>query len=390
MPVVLAKSDPVPLPEFLPTLGAAVGAALAVIVAIWVVLRLAGRRWFAASELARHCRIPFRLLVLLLAVSAVADAYRPDVVAPAYWSGLKVALRMASIGAGAWLVGAALLFVEDLSLQRWSTDVPHSKNARRARTQVLVLRRLTVAVVVVVAFGAALLTFPGVRAIGASVLASAGLISIVAALAAQSMLANVIAGLQLAFSDAIRLDDVVVVDGQWGKIEEITLSYVVLRSWDERRFVFPSTFFVQNPFENWTKYAAELTGTVELDLDWDVDVDDVRDALDRALAATDLWDERAKVVQVTDAVAGWVRVRVLVTAVDASTLFDLRCHVREHLVAWVRRERPAGLPRQRVEVSRRTPSTDAGEQAERPPRPGVTDGDTRPIRVRGGPGGDGY
>ena len=194
----------------------------------------------------------------------------------------------------------------------------------------------------------------------------------VAALAAQSTLANLFAGLQVAFSDAIRLDDVVIVEQEWGWIEEITLSYVVVRLWDDRRMVLPSTYFTSTPFQNWTRRNSELLGAVELDVDWRVDVDAMRAELERVLTGTDLWDERSHVLQVTDAVGGLVRVRVLVSAVDAGTLFDLRCLVRERLVAWLQTQDEAGLPRQRMEL--------VGQGAAAPTTPAA------PGRAATGPG----
>jgi hypothetical protein len=269
-----------------------------------------------------------------------------------------------------------LLFLEDLGLKRYRTDVRDNRAARRMRTQVLILRRLTVSVVVVVALGAALLSFPGVRAVGASLLASAGLISVVAALAAQSTLANVFAGIQLAFSDAIRLDDVVIAEEEWGWIEEITLSYVVVRLWDDRRMVLPSTYFTSTPFQNWTRRNSELLGAVEMDVDWGVDVGAMRAELERVVGDTDLWDGRTQVLQVTDAVGGAVRVRALVTAVDAGTLFDLRCHVREQLVSWVQRQDTPGLPRTRVELVEAS-GVRAAPPDEDSDRRGVFSGDPR-------------
>ena len=150
----------------------------------------------------------------------------------------------------------------------------------------------------------------------------------------------------------------VIVEEEWGWIEEITLTYVVVRTWDDRRLVLPSTYFTSSPFQNWTRHSSELIGAVEMDLDWGVDPEAMRLELDRVLDLTDLWDGRVKVLQVIDAVGGWVRVRVLVTARDAPTLFDLRCHVREHLVAWVRRHHEASLPRQRVELVEQPPEPD--------------------------------
>jgi hypothetical protein len=201
---------------------------------------------------------------------------------------------------------------------------------------------------VIIGIGAILLTFPGVEAAGASVLASAGLISVIAGLAAQSTLGNVFAGMQLAFSGSIRVDDVVVVEQQWGRIEEITLTYVVVHLWDDRRFVLPSTYFTSTPFENWTRTNSELLGAVELDLDWRVRPGEMRAELDRILDRTELWDRRVKVLQVTDAVQGSVRVRVLATSHDAPSLFDLRCYIREELVDWIQRTHPDALPVQRV------------------------------------------
>jgi hypothetical protein len=258
---------------------------------------------------------------------------------------------LAFIGAVAWLVAALLLVAEDAALARFRTDVPDNRRARQVHTQVVVLRRVTVAAVAVLAVGAMLMTFPQARSAGASLLASAGLIGVIAGLAAQSVLGNMFAGMQLAFSDAVRLGDVVVVEGEWGRIEEITLSYVVVHVWDDRRLVLPTSYFAGKPFENWTRKSASLLGTVELDVDWSVPVEPMRDELRRVLSDSWLWDGRVCVLQVTDAVSGLVRVRAVISAIDAPTLWDLRCLVREHLVAWVRSHHPDALPRLRAELT---------------------------------------
>jgi hypothetical protein len=160
----------------------------------------------------------------------------------------------------------------------------------------------------------------------------------------------VFAGIQIAFSDALRLDDVVVVEGEWGRIEDITLSYVVVHLWDDRRMVFPTSYFTTRPFQNWTRQDAAILGTVELDVDWSVPVEEARAELRRILEATELWDGRACVLQVTDAVHGWVRIRALVSAVDAPRTWDLRCLVRERLVDWLQGHVPGALPRVRANV----------------------------------------
>jgi small-conductance mechanosensitive channel len=217
------------------------------------------------------------------------------------------------------------------------------------RTQISLLRRLAVVVIGVLAAAAMLLTFPSARAAGASILASAGVISLVAGLAAQTSLANVFAGLQLALTDAIRVDDVVVVEEEWGRIEEITLTYVVVHIWDDRRMVLPSTYFTTTPIENWTRKESAVLGSVELDVDWSMPFDAMRAELDRLLADNALWDRRVGVLQVTDAVGSVIRVRALLSAQDAGALFDLRCQVRECLVAWLQREHGHGLPRVRLD-----------------------------------------
>ncbi len=340
----------VPWSEFLATLGIALLGAVLLVVVAHAVVRLLARRWSWGGDLLSKTSVPFRLTVLTGTVLGVVTNAQPEPVPDSAWEVVALVVRLLTIGAGAWLLATALIFVEDLGLSRYDTGVADNRLARRAKTQGLIIRRLTVATVVVVALGAALYSFETVRAVGTSLLASAGIIGIVAAVAAQSTLANLIAGLQVAFSDAIRLDDVVIVEDEWGWVEEITLSYVVVRLWDDRRMVLPSTYFTKTPFQNWTRHSSELLGAVEVDVDWRVDVEGMRAELDRILDDTELWDGRTKVLQVTDAVAGLVRVRALVTATDAARLFDLRCHVREELVSWVQVQDNDGLPRQRVEL----------------------------------------
>ncbi|MFC8193640.1 mechanosensitive ion channel family protein, partial [Cellulomonas sp. NPDC057328] len=370
--LTLAAATPSPTPEVVqdvvrgvgdvvvPLLAVAGGVVAGYLLAtlIGLAVQRAAPRSALAADLSRRSRRPLRVTLLVVAVWVAlrlstdpADAWRP---------GVEHALLIALIVALTWLVGSLAFVLEDLALQRYRVDVKDNRHARRVRTQVQVLRRITVAVLVVIGVAAVLLTFPGARTVGASVFASAGLISIVAGLAAQSSLANVFAGLQLAFTDAIRVDDVVVVADEWGRIEEITLTYVVVHVWDDRRLILPSTYFTTTPFENWTRRAAELLGTVELDVDWEVPVDAMRAELTRLLSVTDLWDGRVGILQVTDAVGGVVRLRALASAVDAPTLFDLRCYVREGLVAWLQREAPQGLPRTRWEGGGGSPARPSG------------------------------
>ncbi len=317
-----------------------------VVVAIGYALtrRLSRERTALHASVERTHR-PLQIVAMIVAVRAT--------VPPLLGTGQRIAesvLTPCLIASVAWLVAAVLLRIEDLALGRFRVDVADNLTARRMRTQVAVVRRITVAVVAVIAAGVALTTFPQARAAGASLLASAGIIGLVATLAAQSTLGNTFAGMQLAFGNALRLDDVVVVEGEWGRVEEITLSYVVVRIWDDRRLILPSSYFTSTPFQNWTRTSAAVIGTVELDVDWTVPVDEMRSTAREVVEGSGLWDGRAYGLQITEATGGLVRARVMVSAADSSALWDLRCLVRERMVAWVQREHPSALPRQRAEL----------------------------------------
>ncbi|HEX6356604.1 mechanosensitive ion channel family protein [Actinophytocola sp.] len=294
--------------------------------------------------MADHTHHPFRWFGATAIVQAT--------IGRALSSGWQHLITLVLIATGAWLLTGVLTAVERTAMSRLRIGEPDNLRARRAQTQLAVVRRFTVAIVAVLALGAMLMTFPAARAAGTSLLASAGIIGAIAALAAQSLLGNVFAGLQMAFSDAIRIDDVVIVEGEWGRIEEITLTYVVVHLWDDRRLVMPTSYFMSKPFENWTRTGSWLLGTVELDLDWTVDTDGMRAELDDILRGTELWDGRTNVLQVVDATNSVVRVRALVSAKDAPLLWDLRCLVRERLVKWIQAHEPDSRPRIRVESGR--------------------------------------
>ncbi|GAA2749295.1 mechanosensitive ion channel family protein [Amnibacterium kyonggiense] len=332
-----------------------VGAVIAVVVAgvVGAVFRAIGRRRGWPDRAVHRLRWPFRWLLVAIAVWIAAtsafDGAGSDVLQ--LRTPIDAVLNIVVIALAAWFVATIVSLVVDLLLARYRTDVADNRVARRVRTQALIIRRVAIVVIVVIALASALLVFPAARAAGASLLASAGVVSIIAGLAAQSTLGNVIAGMQLAFSGAIRVDDVVIANGEWGRIEEITLTYVVVHVWDDRRMVLPSTYFTTTPFENWTRTSSQLMQSVDFDLDWLVDPQAMRDEMHRVLERTDLWDGRVAVLQVTDAVGGMIHVRILVTAVDAPTLFDLRCFVREELIRWLHQQQPAALPRTRVQLT---------------------------------------
>ncbi len=315
----------------------------------WVLAHI-GRSRAVVSDLAMLTRRPFRATLMLIAANiAVAATIDPE------WRwrpAIDHLLYVAIVAALTWLVASLVVVAERRVVARFCGDgeLAHAdRRGRRIRTQMMTMRRLVIAVVILLGVAVAVMTFPSFKQIGATLFASAGVLSVVAGLAAQTSLGAVFAGMQISFSDAIRVGDVVVIEGEFGRIEEITLTYVVVQIWDQRRLVLPTTYFTTTPFENWTRNATELFGTVEFDVDFTVPIDEMRAELERLLSGSDQWDHRIGSLQVFDAVGGHLRVRALVSAANSDALFGLRYTVREGLVKWLQRVAPGALPRWRIE-----------------------------------------
>lgn len=353
--------------------GAVVAAYLLGVVITWVLMRI-GRRSSVIRDIAQLTRMPLRAALIVFG-SSIAVGRTSDPGSDSWRGWLDHTLLILLIAALTWLLASLVLVAERRAISRYGGGDDEISDAdriwRRVRTQVTVLRRLAIAIVVILGTAAILMTFPRFSDIGTTVFASAGVLSVVAGLAAQTSLGAVFAGMQIAFSGAIRVGDVVQLEnGQWwGRIEEITLSYVVVRLWDERRLVLPTTYFTTEPFENWTRSATEIMGAVEFDVDFTVPFSDMRAELDRLLSESDLWDGRRGVLQVTDAVGGMVRVRIVVSAPNAGALFDLRCAVREGMVNWVQHN--GVLPTQRIEAAETVTEVEA--------RHGDSDGETTRV-----------
>lgn len=316
----------------------------------WLLQRIKGRS-AVIDDIDELTRGPVRATLMMIAAkTAVHHVLQPS---SAWRDGVDHLLVIALMTTNTWLFASLILVAERRAIASFAggdkamTDA--DRRRRKVRTQITLLRRLVVALVVVFGLASVLMTFPAFSNIGKTLFASAGLLSVVAGLAAQTSLGAALAGIQISFSDAIRVGDVVVVEGEWGRIEEITLTYVVVHIWDERRLVLPCTYFIKTPFQNWTRNATALLGTIHVDVDFTVPLDAMRAELDRLLRADELWDGRSGVLQVIDAVDGSVRVRILVSAADAGSLFDLRCHVREGMVTWLQRTQPGALLRHRLE-----------------------------------------
>ncbi|MDI9587628.1 MAG: mechanosensitive ion channel [Acidobacteriota bacterium] len=328
--------------------GVAVGAGVSLLVGIlaWLALRVISSRTNSFRMLMRRIKIPFFAL-FLMAGAWVGLNYMNQVLttdAVTWIPPLQHTLLIVTIVMVGWLAYAGAFIIEDAADRRQGET-----GSRRLATQAQMLRRLVQLAVVILSSVAVVLTFPSARVAMGSILASAGVISLVAGIAAQDSLSNTFAGLQITFTDALRVGDVVNVDHQFGTVEEITLTYVVLRSWDDRRFIVPSTQFTQTTFENWTRLHTKLSGTIELHLDWRAPVGMIRNEVDRLLMETDLWDHRSSSVQVTDSSDAWMLVRVVVTAKTSGDLWDLRCYMREHLIEWVVTNAPYAIARNRYQ-----------------------------------------
>jgi small-conductance mechanosensitive channel len=270
------------------------------------------------------------------------------------------------IGAIAWLAVRIVAMIRKLILSHFQIESKDNLRARQVQTQLVVMERILIFIIVALAVAAMLMTFHGVRQVGVSILASAGVIGIIIGFAAQKSLGNVIAGLQIAITQPIRLDDVVIVEGEWGRIEEITLTYVVVAIWDQRRLVVPITYFVEKPFQNWTRISAQLLGTVYIYADYSVPVQLVREELHRILEASNLWDRRVWGLVVTNATERTVEMRALMSTADSSSAWNLRCLVREKLLEFLQSNFPECLPRVRLVLAR---DEGQGSAPHGPPQP---------------------
>ncbi len=300
---------------------------------------------------------------LALMVAAVGWALAVSPVLVGHGALIRHGLLVAMIILMGWTLLTAIDIGAALYMRGYKTDVADNLLARKHLTQVRVLRRAAATLVIVITAGMALMTIPGVRQWGVSLLAAGGAAGIIVGLSMQPLISNLIAGIQIATTQPIRLDDAVLVEGEFGRIEEIKATFVVVRLWDERRMVLPLTYFLQQPFQNWTRETSQLLGTVMLYLDYATPVAAVRAKLAEILESAPAWDGRVGVVHVTDAREGTMEVRLLVSAADSGKLSDLRNHVRETMIAWLQAELPDALPRQRMEL--RAPEGWMGDTAGR-------------------------
>ena len=281
------------------------------------------------------------LLALILGAPALS-------VSPALAEVVRNATSLMLIGVVAFILCQVVDTAAAFVLRPYRIDVTDNLQARGIHTQVMVLKKVALTVIGVFTLASMLMVFESVRQFGASILASAGMAGIVVGLAAQRSIATLLAGFQIALTQPIRVDDVVIVENEWGRIEDITLTYVVVKIWDQRRLIVPMTHFIERPFQNWTRSSSDILCTVIFHLDYSVPVQAMRDELTRILQQSQHWDGRVNVLQVTDTKEHTVEVRALASAADASLAWDLRCEVREQLVGFIQRDHPESLPRIRA------------------------------------------
>jgi small-conductance mechanosensitive channel len=249
-----------------------------------------------------------------------------------------------------WILIRAINLARDLILHQYNLDEKDNLKARKVYTQLRVLERIIIFVVIMIAAAIALMTFDSIKRIGISLFASAGVAGIIIGFAAQKLLGSILAGFQIALTQPIRIEDVVVVENEWGWIEEINLTYVVVRIWDKRRLVLPTTYFIEKPFQNWTRVSADILGTVFIYTDYQVPLDKLREALMGILEGTGLWDGKVGVMQVTNATDRSIEVRALMSAANSPNAWDLRVLVREKLITFLQEKYPQSLPRTRIEM----------------------------------------
>ncbi len=312
--------------------------------ALRLLLRITQSLTFA-RELLLRARTPLRVLLPLLGLQTVWSSSPDDLL---FISAARHLTSLAIIAGVTWLGLRAVDAVQQVILLHHPVNISDNLRARRIQTQTRVLVRTLSVLVVVFGFSSMLMTFPSARQLGTSLLASAGLAGLAVGFAAKPVLGNLIAGLQIALTQPIRLDDVVIVENEWGRIEEITGTYVVVRVWDDRRLIVPLQWFIENPFQNWTRATSSLTGAVVLWVDYSIPLEPLRRELARLCEEVpQLWDGRVSVLQVVDSNERCIQLRILASAADSSRGWDLRCYIRENLINFINRDYPHCLPQLR-------------------------------------------
>jgi len=297
----------------------------------------------------KHLRRPVEVFLPLLFLNFSIDLMN---LSPKFRLAIDKILEISLTVTFAIILIRLINVLEDFFYLKYDLNKENNLKERKIRTQLQFVRKFVVSLIIIVTAAIILLSFESMRKIGAGLLTGVGIGGIIIGFAAQKSLGNLLAGFQIAFTQPIRIDDVLVVEGEWGKVEEITLTYVVVSIWDQRRLILPITYFIEKPFQNWTRVSADLLGTVFLYLDYTIPIEPLRQEMTRLLTASPLWDRRVNVVQITDSTKdGLIEVRFLMSASNSSRAFDLRCNIREAMITFIQGNYPESLPKTRLSVS---------------------------------------
>lgn len=314
-----------------------------------LIFRLLAKLWplHLIQSTIKYLGGPIALFLPLIFLNGSLDYMKMDLV---YFNGINKAIEIALILNFAVILIRIVKIMEEQFYLHFDLNKEDNLRERKVRTQLQFVRKFLVSVIIIIAISVVLLSFESMRKIGTGLLTGVGIGGIIIGFAAQKSLGNLLAGFQIAFTQPIRIDDVLIVEGEWGRVEEITLTYVVLNIWDQRRLILPITYFIEKPFQNWTRVSSQLLGTVFLYLDYDTPVQPLREKLTEILEASPLWDKRVNVVQVTDTKQSSIEVRFLMSARNSSQAFDLRCIVREQMLLHIRTYFPESLPKTRISI----------------------------------------
>lgn len=338
-------------PWLLLLLAGTIGLVFSIIIISLIKITASRKEWTVVRAIRENLTSVLHFFVPMVFITAAAKTYSYS--NPQYdW--VFALSKTALIGITTWLMARIVIIVEKILIAKLDFNSPDNNQARRLFTKIKFVKRIIVIMVVTIGVSILLLSFDSVRQYGVGILTSAGIASVIIGFAAQKSLANLMAGIQIAFTQPIKIDDVVIVEGEWGRIEEINLTYVVVNIWDLRRIVLPITYFIETPFQNWTRNDSALTGAAFFYLNYHTPVDKLRTKLKEILDATPLWDGRSWALQVTDTQGQLMVVRALMSARNSGETFDLRCLVREKLIEFIVNEHPEALPATRVEETAQT------------------------------------
>lgn len=290
---------------------------------------------------------PLNIFLPLFLLNALLPVMR---MSPLIMHKISKGLEILLIVNFAWILIQGIKVVQDYVLYRFDIKKADNLRERKIRTQLQFIRRMLIGLIIILTIAAILLSFSSLRKVGTGLITGVGLSGIIIGFAAQKSIGNLLAGFQIAFTQPIRIDDVLVVEGEWGTVEEITLTYVVLKIWDERRMVFPINYFIEKPFQNWTRISSELLGTVFLFTDYSLPIDPLRTELTRLLQESKYWDGRVNALQVTDATENTIQLRALMSARNASDVFELRCYIRENLIKFINDNFSESFPKNRTTI----------------------------------------